>query len=393
MLGNAKLSIMLQVTLAVVDAVVYHYLFNVPCKGFTVRFYDHDHYALRGTSHYWGYVLGQAFLLAGIAVFAWAWEGLMISQAEALVEAKESLQASTRVRRLLSGMCDVVVLLDENLQWLEPCPKLGHLLLHGSSDSIRNSQFMDLLAVADREHFQNCIRNEIAHQKTCDDTTNAVPPSALHTHLLDANSTLVAVEIFISYCSDIDGDTLLLGILQGEERIPNTVERVANLPFRDLFSHVHRESAIDTCGQSDCSRGSMTDVAVVCFAFVEGLPIESCSIGFASMCGRGQLPRGSLLVDILDKPEDFGFRFQTLLNNSASIATRAREEQSFRTYFPVIGNAFLELVCSCRLEDEVDVDVLLNGGLIRLVFDSFSVRHRKVKLRSASRHLSKVVEL
>ena len=42
----------------------------------------------------------------------WSFEQLMVSEAEALVEAQESMCASVMVHRLLSGMCDAVVHLD-----------------------------------------------------------------------------------------------------------------------------------------------------------------------------------------------------------------------------------------------------------------------------------------
>jgi hypothetical protein len=294
-------------------------------------------------------------------------------------------------------MCDVVVQMDENLELLEPCPKLGHLLLHASTDSVMKSRFLDFLAAPDRERFQDYIRREIESQKDCDNHNNDVlpPPCALHVHLLGVNLTQVAVQIFASYCPDIEADnSLMIGIMEEETNFPELPEVVSNLRFHDHEHVFQHKSDAENGSVSDCSHGSMTELFAVCNIKTKGMPIESCSIAFASLCDRGQIWQGTKLLDIVSNPQKFTLWVQSCINTYGFDG--AHLAGSSQTRFPVAGSTHLAMQCVCRFDDIQDIDDARNASVVRFIFEDLSVKPIKQRRspRNMQRHLQNwMVEL
>merc|ERR1719253_1601632 len=77
----------------------------------------------------------QIVILSLIVALTWSFEYMMVSEADARVQAIQSDRTAALVNRLLSAMCDCIVHLDSDLRIAEPCPKLASLLLRKSSAS------------------------------------------------------------------------------------------------------------------------------------------------------------------------------------------------------------------------------------------------------------------
>merc|ERR1712232_371130 len=171
--GNARLSIALHTVVTLADVAVFFAHAPLPYR------------IPQGTESKSGYAQVQLFILFVVSALTWNFEDLLCSEADALLEARRSNQASALVHRLLSALCDCIVYIDSDLRITEPCPKLATLLLRPSASSSSPDQsFLTFMPPAERERFSDYINEEMSRQ-----TSNKyidAPARALHLNLVDA---------------------------------------------------------------------------------------------------------------------------------------------------------------------------------------------------------------
>lgn len=151
-------------------------------------------------------VIGSTLMVWLVSNHTTQW---MLSEAEALVLAKESALSQATATSMLSIMTDAVVNLDTNLTMREPSPKLNHLLMRGSPIEDAAVPFTRYLDEADQEKFKDFIKQD------ADPGQNRPlgQARALPVHLLDSIGNLVAVDLYHAAVLDYDGEVNhLIGI-------------------------------------------------------------------------------------------------------------------------------------------------------------------------------------
>jgi hypothetical protein len=161
-----------------------------------------------------GYIIMSAYMLLLTVILTWSFESMMISEVEALLEAKQSNRSSSLVRRLLSAMCDCIVHLDSHLVIVESCPKLASLLLRSPTSPVLAQPFAQLMPPSERERFIQYLRGEESLQgSSLGNASVDSPVLALHLNLVDARGLLFPIEMFSSFVRDSDGTVFhLVGI-------------------------------------------------------------------------------------------------------------------------------------------------------------------------------------
>eukprot|EP00927_Polykrikos_kofoidii_P082521 TRINITY_DN8228_c1_g1_i2.p1 TRINITY_DN8228_c1_g1~~TRINITY_DN8228_c1_g1_i2.p1 ORF type:complete len:543 (+),score=56.25 TRINITY_DN8228_c1_g1_i2:44-1630(+) len=175
------------------------------------------------------------------------------------IEIAETKSGSSAAIALLNTVCDASAQLDEHLVISENAPRLGAMLLHSSSRSLKGVPFPNLLSSqSDRETFANRTRARADVQQQENELADL-----FHVHIRDNTNNDVEVEVYlVSFAGYCDQAKFLVGI---REQAADVVVQQAHVPVRvsfdaSTFKVVRRSSSFDlrgpngSCEAGDCLR-------------------------------------------------------------------------------------------------------------------------------------------
>eukprot|EP00419_Tripos_fusus_P067645 CAMPEP_0172933126 /NCGR_PEP_ID=MMETSP1075-20121228/220348_1 /TAXON_ID=2916 /ORGANISM="Ceratium fusus, Strain PA161109" /LENGTH=645 /DNA_ID=CAMNT_0013794463 /DNA_START=226 /DNA_END=2163 /DNA_ORIENTATION=+ len=292
--GNAWLSIFLNSLVVAVDIFVYGYIDQSTSCLLQDSYMDCPDYPMTSLKNY-------VFREVGIFVIAssviWAFEQLQLAEAKALVKVKNCDAATRLVRGLLSYICDAVVVLDNELRLVEPCPTLSAILLR-DGPLTPGMQFSDLIVPEDRERFLSCLSASTGSgHGEAGQGSNGTSAGLCHVRLKHRLAHMFQVSLFFSSMASTMGQvSYLIGIQESREEGHNDVpdaadagctvtsaagDRLASLPenFSSLLSHDSRS------GLSGSDSGEEADMYVWVDATSAALTVLGSSSDFALLAG------------------------------------------------------------------------------------------------------------
>lgn len=188
-----------------------------------------------------------------------------LSEADAIFRERCASRSEAVVQSLLSGMCDAVLALKEDLTIRDACPRLASLLLRPDLSRPPGADrfFTRYLAEDDVPRFQAFIEAKEA---------GADPARSIRVHLLDSVNTRVQVEIFHARMKDLDNNLYhVLGVVEDtdKEEKPGAAASAQRTP-RDSMSPTMSDaessesgsgSGSDSHGSAGSRRGTPTSLA------------------------------------------------------------------------------------------------------------------------------------
>jgi hypothetical protein len=175
-------------------------------------------------------------LISGVLIVSLAWlvEVTAWHEASARIEVQTSEHSRTLLSRLLSGLCDAVVSLDQALDILEPAPKMAGLLM-------RHPTFGDPSAIAGPVNFMDIVHPDDhgplrTHMDSWSRAADEENNPSVHVRLLDSLGIAVPVMMVCSTLAPMSGKDALcymIGVnMLAEGPVPETEDAV--LPVGQL---------------------------------------------------------------------------------------------------------------------------------------------------------------
>jgi len=185
----------------------------------------------------------DGFIVAGTVTVSALMEITTWREISAREQAQLSSLAEGVANSLLSLVCDAVFHLDEDLRLKTPSPTLTTFLLKSSQQALCGEAFESVVVSADRERFREFTRR--SDLALC-----------LHLHVMDADGSRVAVQLFHSPLEVRGRTEHLVGIREEVDRgnshsQPQTVDQIP--------CWVHDGSESPTCSTSSSSTGFSAD--------------------------------------------------------------------------------------------------------------------------------------
>mmetsp|Transcript_28987 Transcript_28987/g.93066 ORF Transcript_28987/g.93066 Transcript_28987/m.93066 type:complete len:625 (-) Transcript_28987:582-2456(-) len=212
--GNARLTAILQVFVTAAD--IFTLLLSHDPQPYSIKVY----------------LATQVGLCASLVSLCCVAEWFQFCETDAELRVSRSNNSYHLAQRMLSGMCDAVTMLDEDLVIAERCPKLAALLLqHGGALALQGRSLIDFVNESDVERLR--AQADIALRSLTEGNADSIFPSAFHVHLKSSVKTLVPVVLTWCCSTDSEGDIWHMVAIQeelsAEDRASATADDVAPL--------------------------------------------------------------------------------------------------------------------------------------------------------------------